>query len=326
MNRVLNLKKSPIDERDYKVKLSPGSQVKVKGATDLSAFMTPVKDQGNIGSCTAFAVLGNMEFLQKRFLSKITILSEKFTYWATRVDVAKWNGNEDSGAYLRDAIKSVVKFGSCLNSVLPYDKDYKSKPNQNVYVEAKKYTALIYARIDENNIDVLKANLDAGFPVVAGFICFNNLFSKNSSRTGIIPLPLPKSRVVGGHALLLVGYNDKTKLFKCKNSWNLSGDKGYWYLPYDYYLKGNIFDIWCVYVGLDNLKEVGLDITNPILIKKQIQENVNDILTSITKNIEKITNKKEYEPLFTSLLDKYKGNIKIISFINSLKESIDDLQ
>jgi C1A family cysteine protease len=77
--------------------------------------------------------------------------------------------------------------------------------------------------------------LSLGYPFVTGFTVYESFESAEVARTGIAPLPDPDERVLGGHAILVIGYDLDKKLFICRNSWGTDwGDKGIFYLPFEY--------------------------------------------------------------------------------------------
>jgi C1A family cysteine protease len=251
----LNHQKSPPDNRDHILKVSVPLKIETK-VVDLSLPTDTPKDQGSVGSCTAFAGSGLMENFYNRNMdgaNATDLFSEKFLYYVTRVNVAKWSANEDSGAYLRDTMKAMVQYGIALENSFPYLKpgqtecSYSDVPDASVYTEAKNYQVTKYATITNNSkqqlLTDLKTLLQSGYSFIGGVICYENFFNDNN---GLIPLP--RGNIIGGHALLFVGYDDSKEIFKFKNSWSLSwGDKGYGYLPYHYVLTGNLDDLWTVY-------------------------------------------------------------------------------
>lgn len=322
----LKLYPSPVDARDHIIKST--SPLKTKGVADLSQFCTTVKDQGELGSCTAFASVGAMEFLHKRFGgSKVEdMFSERFTYYATRVNVLKWTP-DDSGAYVRDAVKSLVKHGTCLEKTFVYNNDFRTAPSQPAYAEALKYQALSYAKFEDGKspterrqlIEVLKANLDAGLPIIGGFICYSNIW--NAVR-GVIP---PRNgQIIGGHAILIVGYDDVKRQFKFKNSWGAGwGDRGYGYLPYDYYFSGDMFDLWSIHRSeLEDIRSVGLEISNPIIKKNIDKADIGDVLKEITDKLDNILDRKQSMQVMNEIMLRYRTKPKIMAMINVLKGSL----
>ncbi len=322
----LKLYPSPVDARDHIIKAA--APVKSKGVADLAIHCTSVKDQGVLGSCTAFAAVAAMEYLHKRFDgSKIDdMFSEKFTYYATRVNVLGW-APEDSGAYVRDAVKSLVKYGTCLEKTCAYNNDFRTAPSQIAYTEAMKYQALSYAKFEDGKssaerqqlIGTLKANLDAGLPIVGGFVCYSNLWN---AVKGVIP---PRNgQIIGGHAILIVGYDDTKKLFKFKNSWGAGwGDHGYGYLPYDFYFLGDMFDLWSIHRSeLEDIKSVGLEVSNPIIKKNIDKADVEAVLKEVSEKLDGVLDRKQCIAIMNELMNRYRTKPKIMALVNAMKNAL----
>jgi len=325
----LKLYPSKPDTRDHIIKAA--TPLKTKGFADLSQFCTSVKDQGVLGSCTAFASVGAMEFLQKRFGENKAddIYSERFTYYATRVNVLNWTP-DDSGAYVRDAVKSLVKYGTCLEKSFPYNGDCKTAPGQPAYAEASKYQALSYAKFEDGNspversqlINVLKANLDAGLPIIGGFICYSNIWS---AVKGVIPKS--NGQIIGGHAILLVGYDDSKQLFKFKNSWGKGwGDNGYGYLPYDYYILGDMFDLWSIHKSEnEDIKSVGLDVVNPNIQKAVNKADLEEALKQVIEQADGLLTRGQTNGILNEMIKKYVKKPKITTLLNALKGPLNSM-
>lgn len=287
INHKLNYTKSPPDSRDYYLKsVNQGSSK--SESTDLSKWCSPVGDQGNVGSCTAFATSGLMEyFYNKNASNQSPLFSEKFIYYATRVNVEGWPANEDSGCYLRDSLKCVNKYGASLESQFPYllpgqiSSDYAQSPPPSVYKSALSYKVSQYLSVPSLNtqqsLDNLKAMLANGTAFVGGILCYSNFFNDVNGA-----IPIPTGQVIGGHAVLFVGYDDSKSMFKFKNSWGTSwGDNGYGYLPYKYFTTGNVVEAWTVLQEIFNGSLINVVMpSNKAVI---FTNRVNSLLTSITQ-------------------------------------------
>ncbi|RYM34801.1 hypothetical protein ERX46_05350 [Brumimicrobium glaciale] len=220
-------------------KISPSDEfysynkVDIPNSLDLSADFTKVKNQGELGSCTAFPITAVYEYYAKRNNKKVDI-SELFVYYNTR----ELNGNTDVevGTSILDAIHSVREKGACTSKLHPYKIDaFMNKPVDEAYSEAQRQLVKSASRIEINENEFKNA-IANGHPVIIGLKIFKSFYPKNKS--GIIPFPSTNENSYdshGNHALLIVGYNDEEKLFKLRNSWGEKfGDKGYCYAPYDY--------------------------------------------------------------------------------------------
>ena len=212
---------------------------------------SPVEDQGALGSCTAQAVVGLMEYMMRRAGNQHINGSRLFVYKVTR-NLLGWIG--DQGAYLRTAMQAVSMFGVPPERYLPYDiARYEEEPSAFLYSFADDFQALNYARLDPRDAspdDVLalvKRVLAADFAVVFGFSVYNSL-----SNSPDIPLPCRLDTLQGGHAVMAVGYDDEREVdcgapgaLIIRNSWGVDwGEQGYGYLPYDYVLRGLARDFW----------------------------------------------------------------------------------
>jgi len=220
------------DHRDLMYAAIAPQFAQLPGKVDLRSKCSPVENQGNLGSCTANALAGAVEFLELKDGVPFVDVSRLFIYYNERV--VEGTVNEDSGAFLRDGIKSLAKQGVCPESEWPYKiASFKKKPTATCYKDAKKHQITSYHRISA--IDEMRTCLADGFPFVFGFTVYQAFESAAVARSGVVNMPAPDERVMGGHAVMAVGYNDSQRRFIVRNSWDTDwGMKGYFTMPYDY--------------------------------------------------------------------------------------------
>lgn len=244
------------DHRDiyYNKKLTENIEHK---SIDLRMNCPEVYNQGELGSCTANSIAFLFEYdeLKKKNETNSSFLknsiennlmpSRLFIYYNER----KMEGtiNYDSGANIRDGIKSVNKIGVCSEKLWKYDiTKFKMKPSKLCYSQATKYKSIKYFRLSQN-INDLKCCLIDGYPFSIGISIYESFESEDVSKTGLVPIPKKNEKLLGGHALAVVGYDDE-KGFIVRNSWgNQWGLKGYCYIPYEYICNQDLAnDFWTI--------------------------------------------------------------------------------
>lgn len=236
------------DQRDHLY----AAPVAVLGAlpaqVDLTPQCPPVYDQGQLGSCTANAIAAAIEFDRlKQQLSDFRP-SRLFIYYNERA--LEHTVNSDSGAQIRDGIKSVGKQGDCPEPDWPYViTKFRTKPPAQCYRAAVQHTAVLYQRLTPI-ANQLKSCLAAGYPFVFGFTVYESFETAQVAKTGHAGLPTSNEQVVGGHAVMAVGYDDVNQWFLIRNSWGLRwGRRGYFTLPYAYLTDPNLADdFWTIRV------------------------------------------------------------------------------
>lgn len=213
---------------------------------DLRPHCPPVYDQGQLGSCTANAIAAAIEFDRlKQKLSDFTP-SRLFIYYNERV--IEHTVDSDSGAQIRDGIKSTAKQGDCPESEWPYViAKFKTRPPANCYADALKYKVVLYQRVTQT-LSQLKGCLASGWPFVFGFTVYDSFESAQVAKTGHAPLPQAGDTVIGGHAVMAAGYDDAKQWFFVRNSWGTKwGLKGYFTLPYTYVVDPSLAsDFWTI--------------------------------------------------------------------------------
>jgi len=208
---------------------------------DLRNKFGPIYDQGRLNSCSANAICSIFNYDIPDFYG-----SRLFLYYNERL----LNNNvlEDTGAYLSDGIESLKIYGLCSENDWKYDiSKYNIKPPDYCYEKSLKYYLTEAFNID-NNLNNIKACLINNEPIVLGIAIYESFETISVSKTGIIPMPDPNERFLGGHAIIICGFDDNKKIFIARNSWGIYwGDKGYFYIPYDYILNPYLTtDLWII--------------------------------------------------------------------------------
>ena len=230
------------DKRDFLYRaIKP--RIKLPPRVDLRESCSQVEDQSELGSCTANALSGNIEYLDNLPDLKYTDVSRLFIYYNERV--LEGTEDYDSGASLRDGIKTLKKTGYCWEKTWPYRITlFDQRPPPRCYKEAKNHRIQSYYRI--HNLREMLVCLSQGYPFVFGFTVYESFESAAVRRTGVANLPKKGERALGGHAVMAVGYNQKEKRFLARNSWGKKwGQDGYFTLPFEY-MEALSADFWTI--------------------------------------------------------------------------------
>lgn len=201
----------------------------------------PCFDQQALGACVAHSTAGAVVFDQFKQNIPVSMPSRLFLYyWARAIEGSIML---DSGCTVRDMFKAYNRRGVCPESEWPYDiSKFTDWPNWQDEQDAAQHKPISYARTDSTR---LKATLASGYPIVFGFTVYESFESDAVATSGIMPMPQSGESVVGGHSVLMVGYQDSTADYICRNSWGTGwGINGYFLMPYAYVAAGLADDFW----------------------------------------------------------------------------------
>lgn len=238
MARIYNLQHERVEgARQFKLTIGAAP---LPTSVDLSGKFPDVYDQGTLGSCTSNAIVGALQSLGEPFLSRL-----KHYY-----DERKGDGDvkNDAGSTLSRGISVAENQGICVEELWPYDvTKFAVCPPAAAYEDALKRKVMQAHQVPQDEVS-MKTCLAGGNAIVLGINVYPGLESDQAATTGMVPMPGPKDQLLGGHAIVCVGYDDATRLWKMRNSWGKSwGASGYFFLPYEYLESKNLCsDIWTI--------------------------------------------------------------------------------
>lgn len=210
-------------------------------AVDLRRYASPIADQGQLGACTAFAIVkGAREFNMNKAGQAYTALSPLFFYYKERE--ADGNITEDAGSTITTGSRVLSTVGVSSEAAWPYDiTQFAVSPSSAALAEAGKFKSAGSNRL--SGLDAVKVAIDKGHPVAFGVRVYESFMK---SKGGVIPMPnTATEKLLGGHALAILGYDDAKQTVTVRNSWSAKwGDNGYCYIPYGYFAKGLAMDAW----------------------------------------------------------------------------------
>ncbi len=231
------------DQRDHDFAMAQTAR-SLPPAVDLRDGCPPVYDQGQLGSCTANAIAAAYQYEEMRQRATLAFTpSRLFIYYNERAK--EGTIQSDSGAMIRDGFWTLQHNGVCPESDWPYDPSrFAMTPPASCFQEAVPFETHAYQRVTRSTA-ALKGCLAAGNPVVIGFTVYESFESDAVANTGVMPMPKPHEGVLGGHAVLVVGYR-ADGYWIVRNSWGAGwGDKGYFYMPQSYLSNPHLSsDFW----------------------------------------------------------------------------------
>lgn len=242
------------DIRDFYYAAKRRSNKQLPQQVSLANLCSKVENQGQVGSCTGNAIVGALEYLLRSGKSgdaipTATDLSRLFVYYNERL--IEGTVGKDDGAYIRDGIKSLQRWGICDEKTWPYRvKNVLTKPTDVAYKQAQTRINKLfntYMRVDHTQSAILNTLAD-GYPIVFGFTVYPEFMSDDVAKSGILPMPDGTQKPLGGHAVLMVGYDMATRCVLVRNSWGTKwGQNGYFWMPFDYVFHGDLAeDFWVV--------------------------------------------------------------------------------
>ena len=244
------LKDKP-DPRDFKfLKTTHWTEL---SPIDLRPFCPPVRSQGYIGSCTAFSITQLFDFVRRKNKLVNWKPSPLFTYYATRKFANLQD--QDSGASVREALKSSARDGVTMERYWPYEMSkFKENPPEEAWINAEKHQTLEYFRVDDFDKSAFLGCLNDGYPFAFGIYLYTSFNSFQTVLTGVVPVPdRENEKRIGGHCMVAVGWKKmeqdgvEKEFLIVQNSWGDNwADKGFCYIPLEYIMSNDTFDFWTI--------------------------------------------------------------------------------
>ena len=239
--------------------------VVTNGVLDLRQWCSPIENQLQLSECVADSTTSGLEFLEIRSGKPHVNLSRLFLYYNARLQMQETD--KDEGTYIRLAFASLTTLGTCTEATWTYDpNNVFIRPSWAAYREAYPHKIKSFYRIDALNSSELrsaiKLALHAQHPVVFGMIVDQDYM--NTGSDGMVTMPKSTRVKEGGHAQLIVGYDDNQQRWIVKNSWGLGwGDNGYGYVPYEYLDVSDANDFWVPYSASHTPSVTTVTVTPP---------------------------------------------------------------
>ena len=271
---VYGWKRDTVDQRDKYMKFKKDHYINIRKKVDLRDQFGVVYDQGELGSCTANAICGAYSYDQKKQKQQSFDPSRLFLYYNER-DM-EHTTHEDSGASIRDGMKALNRYGVCQEILWPYDIDhFTSRPYDDCYYNARSHRSIKYKRI-QNQLNELKTALSNGYPITFGFDVYQNFEEFNASQE---TMPFPEGKLLGGHAVLAVGYSDERQCFLIRNSWGAQwGINGYFMMPYDFIVSEHCADFWVLEKVMEQKPKLVEEFKSKPMSYVELDVNLNDYI------------------------------------------------
>jgi C1A family cysteine protease len=247
-NITLNYAFQTPDLRDYKFTPSINTLSKLTSKIPIKKFSLNQKniiilDQGDLGSCVSNAFAQNINIMTNNTLA----ISRLYHYYCGRA-ISNFSSTNDTGLYIRSAASIISKYGAVKENIWAYNiNNFTNLPPLNVFQNAKLFKKYVYTFINQN-LNTLKACLiQNNSPIIFGIMVYSSFMTQSVTNTGNVPMPNTKTeQILGGHCVLMIGYNDITQTFLCVNSWGSNwGLKGFFNLPYAYVINSKLASDFC---------------------------------------------------------------------------------
>lgn len=236
-------------------------------------FFPELVEQGNMDSCVPTClstIFYYNSFKQGNYLN--FRISRLFLYYNARELYQEIS--DDNGARIIDCIKILKKIGSPPEMAHPYNEKFIYKKPNNLSFKLAKYCKLLgFKELQRNEI---KKNLLLNYPVICGIKVYDNFNNEKTIKTGKVLLPENNDEIIGGHSIIIVGYDDNKQKYTFINSWGKSwGNDGFGYIPYDYINNVDLADEFFILTQITNPFIDFMYINNELLCNKELRKIIN---------------------------------------------------
>lgn len=209
-------------------------------SVDLSKDMPPPGQQGKQQSCVGWAVAYALKSYQERLEERYSLVdtsgrADPSHVYSPAFIYNQINNGLDGGSYIIDALNLVWNQGAAPWADMPYSEaDYTQRPSDTAKARAQRYRIAEWRKIDPHELPELKAQLNAGYPIIIGITVDEGFLS---AKPGFI-WSADVGQKIGAHAAVLVGYDDQRRAFKLINSFGVGwGDGGYGWVTYEHFSR-----------------------------------------------------------------------------------------
>lgn len=239
------------DHRDRPHLPAPLDLASLPRTVDLRPADWTVWTQGGLNSCTAQAICAAEELVRrKEGLKRAFEPSRLFLYYNERAIEGKVDDN--APVYMRDGFKTLARTGVCPESDWPYDETrFAEKPPKECYGAARPHRALRYLKVKQD-LAHMRACLNEGYAFTIALVLYAGDGLPSMPMSGHLTTPDPaRESAAGGHALLVVGYDEAKERFLIRNSIGADwGEGGYGTLPYSYAANPDYADsLWTLRIA-----------------------------------------------------------------------------
>lgn len=243
---VYKLRRSPKDERDF---VYDAESEKLPSKASIVDDMPPALAQLELGSCASNAASNALRYLLHKEHKTEFQPARLYLYWNTRVNVEHSPADEDSGVTLRGMCKAIQKYHVCDEAIWPYRiEKFSVAPPLTAYKNAEQHNQIKYTSVPQT-LTAIKSVLARGLPLLFGVSVYDSFEHDTTISTGVVPMPdVNNETFKGGHAILMCGYDDDTRMFTFQNSWGEDvGRNGFFQIPYEYVLNPDLTgDFWAL--------------------------------------------------------------------------------